>query len=96
MPQKNSSITELLKDRGSSYGQTWIEAGKVLQLLHVPFTNFVGEAGWMAHNWVLILSKLIRILYTPYNEDHWRDLIGYATLILDHLTRTDQDDVSSK
>lgn len=93
MPQKNFSISELLNDRGNVYGQTWLYAGKVLQLLHVPFTNFVGEAGWMAHNWVLILSKLIRILYTPYNEDHWRDLIGYATLILDHLTQGEDNEI---
>lgn len=93
MPQKNSSIRELLNDRGSSYGQTWFEAGKVIQLLQEPFANFVREAGWMSHNWVLILSKLIRILYTPYKEDHWRDLIGYATLILDHLTKGDSNEI---
>lgn len=87
MIQNDSMTEELLRERKSKYGDTWREAGEVMGILQVPFTKFLCSESWMAHNWVLILSKLIRILYSPREKDHWRDIIGYATLVLQNIDR---------
>jgi hypothetical protein len=62
-------------------------SGQIMGFLSVEFTHFLKEAPWMSHNWVLILSKLIRILFTPYKRDHWADIVGYAQLVVEQLDK---------
>lgn len=76
---------QLLKDRGEHYGHTWLLAGQVMGILKEPFVHMLEVSPQYVHNWVLILSKLIRVLFDPYHKDSWRDIIGYATLVLNHL-----------
>lgn len=49
-------------------------------LLHEPFHNLLIRHPKFAHNWVLMLSKLIRMLFNPFHIDNYEDIIGYATL----------------
>jgi len=37
------------------------------------------------HNWMLILSKLVRAMYDPTKVDTWADIAGYATLMKEYL-----------
>ena len=78
----------LLAERAVTHGETWIVAGEVVQMLHHNYElmNTINSTPY-GHNWMLLLSKLIRCLYTPYNIDHWRDLAGYATLVVNHLEK---------
>jgi hypothetical protein len=44
-------------------------------------TNFV-----LQESYDMIATKLARIAYgDPYHPDHWRDIIGYATLAMREL-----------
>jgi len=71
----------LLKNREAKYGNTWFLAGKVVEMLRTPYIQFIRICPEYSHNWMMILSKLIRILFSPYDIDHWRDIAGYATLV---------------
>ena len=70
----------LLKQRGSEYGETHYLVGLVIKTLEEPFIQFVRKTPELVHNWVLMMSKLIRILHSPYKRDNYDDLIGYAEL----------------
>jgi hypothetical protein len=83
---ESNNITTLLNARKNEYGQAWLDSGRVIGLLSEDFVAFVEAQPYYVHNWVLILSKLIRILHSPNNPDHWRDIAGYATLVLNHIT----------
>jgi hypothetical protein len=81
---------QLLTERGTEYGNTWYLAGKImkeLQLYNYPL--FVKTE--YGHNWVLMLSKLLRMLFSPYKADNYRDIIGYATLVLEDIERNKND-----
>ncbi len=73
-------INDLLEERGAEYGTSHVLAGKVIGLLADPFVALVHTAPELVHDWVLMLSKLIRILHSPYKLDSYDDLIGYAEL----------------
>lgn len=85
-----NSVTTVLEDRGKEYGEAWLVAGNVIKyvgnvssltkLMSTPFF----------HNWVIILSKMIRILQSPTKIDHWKDIAGYATLVMQYLEQGDQ------
>lgn len=81
----NEQIDELLEAREEVYGDSWFMAGEAMGFLRKPLMNLLSTAPWMAHNWVLMLSKLIRILYSPYHRDNWADIVGYATLVLNSM-----------
>jgi len=34
------------------------------------------------YNWIQMLGKLCRILFSPNKIDHWRDIAGYAELVV--------------
>jgi len=38
--------------------------------------------------WEMILNKLIRAMASPEKEDHWKDVQGYAQLVLESLAQT--------
>jgi ABC-type phosphate/phosphonate transport system permease subunit len=88
---KGKNVEQLLKERKDEYGNTWLIAGKVVHFI----TAFVSldkiVASGYIHNWVLILSKLIRALFTPDHIDHWQDMAGYATLVAEDLKTTNND-----
>lgn len=75
---------DLLEERKQSYGDAWIVAGMWLCLSAVRESNLFKDS-FFVHNFVLIMSKLARALHSPHNIDHWRDIAGYATLIVTFL-----------
>lgn len=80
-------IRELLEERGEEYGEAWLLVGKYISVLWMnPLVAFdaIIKAN-LFHNWVMIQSKLFRMLKSPRKVDHWKDLIGYAQLIVDYL-----------
>lgn len=90
--QKSSDIQALLTKRGETYAEAWLTAGRVLEVMLLnDKTSFhrIAASGFL-HNFVLIVSKLCRALATPRNIDHWRDIAGYATLIVQHLEQEEQ------
>jgi len=76
---------QLLEERGKEYGEAHVLTGLVLKVVSRPFTSLIGDYPELAHDWVLMLSKLIRILFNPTKVDSYEDLIGYATLCLDTI-----------
>jgi hypothetical protein len=83
--------TKLIEKRGSEYGNTWELVGQIMGILREPFYQFLHEAPSLAHNWVIMQSKMVRMLFSPYKEDHYEDLIGYATLSLEHVRKENDD-----
>lgn len=84
----NEEISEMLERKQRAYGQAWKLATAILgnREVFAAFANFVAVTPEYVHNWVIIMSKMMRILTSPENPDHWRDIVGYATLVLDDLT----------
>lgn len=78
-------IQELLKQRGGEYGTAWSDTNAMIRALGstAVLDRLVDHDAIYA--WISILNKLNRALYSPQNPDHWRDIIGYATLMLNHL-----------
>lgn len=85
MTRPNTS-EQLLKDRDAKYGQAWYKAGLVLNYMqHVLGLADAILGNPFSHNWIQILGKLMRSLATPRDPEHWRDIAGYAQLVVDHL-----------
>lgn len=85
---------DLLNARGGQYElalPTWKAAGEVMGFI---YRNWPGsydrmfQSGYM-YNWFQMLGKLMRALSTPYNLDHWDDLIGYAKLIRNDIAASE-------
>lgn len=85
-----TDVTKTLEQRGEEYGEAWLVAGTIMTHLQtVRLIEGILSTPY-AHNWVLILSKLIRACRSPNNPDHWRDIAGYATLVLERIQRKEQ------
>lgn len=85
--KEQSDIPALLKDRSERYGRTWILAGIIVAMLLEEQPRITCSP--YIHNWVLIISKVVRTMYTPYDSDHWRDIAGYAQLVLEDLANAE-------
>jgi hypothetical protein len=81
-------IHETLTERGNTHGE-FTDNAKLSQRLKVMMRR---QEGW--DNLTLVqrealevtAAKIARILCgDPHEPDHWRDLAGYATLVLDRL-----------
>lgn len=82
----------LLDERGKSYGEAHLLTGLVMGLLQKPLTVMLVENPELAHDWVQMLSKLIRALHDPTKKDSYHDLIGYATLALGILAEKENNE----
>jgi len=74
------NIQSLLDEKEKHYGNAHELTGMVMGALTDPFLAMLNTAPMFSHNWVLMLSKLIRMLSDPYHLDNYDDIIGYATL----------------
>lgn len=83
--EEMSDINDLLKKREDQYGQAWLLTGLAVKALQPHYTRFVEKTPEFSNNWMQILMKLVRILFSPTNADHWRDIEGYAKLVRDYL-----------
>lgn len=85
-------VNNIVEERQAVYGDAWFDAGIVMGVIPHRISNLLVVAPWMLHNWVLILSKLLRATVSPYNKDHWLDIMGYAQLVYDKIEKEDLDD----
>lgn len=76
-----TQVTQVLDERGEEYGKAWLLAGIILQRKEV-LNSILFQQTPLSHNFVLVVSKLCRMLTSPYNTDHYIDAIGYLTLML--------------
>lgn len=74
-------VTEILEERKQQYGETWLDAGRVIFIFQdmISSSRLFKETE-LFHNWVMLLSKLFRMLHSPLNIDHVQDIQGYAKL----------------
>ena len=87
MPQ---SLTEILAQRGDSYGD-YGEQAHLSQLLKDRIRNSQSYPDMLAierESLEMICTKLSRILTgSPHHVDSWVDIAGYAQLVVDRLRK---------
>jgi len=92
--RNSKDVRDLLKERGVDYGNTWwvtsLVMGVIVNRTAVEYT--IQYVYW--HPLMMIITKLCRTLASPKNAEHWRDIQGYAQLVLDDLG--DEDDLPSE
>ena len=80
-------MANVLDGRTEVYGESWQKVGQmakpVVQELMLMLMTF--PEGWLP--WIQILHKLCRLLGTPRHVDSWKDIVGYATLVVGHLEK---------
>lgn len=88
----NVSINDTLKERGSRYGDFKDHASIAKQLRYIMLTNLLTGSSkgyiepYMEEAIIMITHKLARIANgDPYYDDSWRDIAGYAQLVVDNL-----------
>jgi len=91
----DTETSRLVEKRGSEYGQAHYLAGLVIGVLEEPFTKMVITHPELVHDWVLMLSKLIRILFSPTKIDHYDDIMGYALLAKRTLEGASNDPIQT-
>ena len=84
--EKQSDVQAVLKDRDMLYGKAWLLTGRLFESLvtHEAPLELIWRSGYF-HAWYMIFIKLIRALFSPYKEDHWLDIQGYAKLVHDDI-----------
>ncbi len=80
----SQSISDILEERGIEYGEAWLLTGLYMEGHIEELETLMGQSPF-AFNWIMILNKLHRILASPYHVDSWKDIAGFATLVVDHL-----------
>jgi len=82
---------QLLQKRDKQYAEAWRKTGMMSHSLtaEIAHLHFAFPEGW--YNWVIILNKLVRILGDPKHLDSWRDIAGYATLVVEYLEKEEHE-----
>ena len=88
-----TTIKELLVERNTQYADAWRKTGILSHVAadDIATLHKVFPEGW--YNWVIILNKLIRILGDAKHIDSWRDIAGYATLVVEYLEMENQNEI---
>ena len=86
-------IRELVESRDTQYAEAWRKTGLMSHMVasEIATMHHVFPEAW--YNWVIILNKLARILGDPKHIDSWRDIAGYATLVVDYLEKEKSNEV---
>jgi hypothetical protein len=85
--QKLSPSDQIIRERGEDYGDAWKLVDAILRYISCADTKtreglqLFMYRGLGFHNWMLIPSKMMRIIHSPDKADHWLDNAGYATLV---------------
>lgn len=85
--------TQLTLERQPEYQYAWAITGEVVAHPYIKknLDFILYGCPRLYFPWIQILNKLIRALTSPTNVDHWEDIIGYATLARDHLTKVEEE-----
>lgn len=82
-------IEELLKERRKTHGDFAMNAITAKSLFDIVISDSRGNemqsSAWLALN--VICQKIARICQTPDEVDHWKDIAGYATLVVKDLEK---------
>lgn len=90
-------VEDLLREREAQYGGAWAETGRVAVRYSPQLTRLLTSFPEAWYPWIMILCKLIRILTSPRHLDSWRDIEGYARLVVAYLEKeADNDDIPSE
>lgn len=81
-------VDKLLKERDVQYGQAWKWTGLMMHPIQAKAAELLKNAPDLYYNWIIILNKLVRLLADPYHADSWKDIAGYATLVVNHINET--------
>ena len=75
------NINETLDERAATHGDFYEGADIFKQLFELLAVNRANLTNTQLYALNMIFSKSVRILNGNANEvDHWRDIVGYATL----------------
>ena len=87
------NIQEVLDDRAKTHGdfedyaETMGQLTEAISLCEPILSHVQKQALYM------ILSKISRIVNGNPNEiDHWVDIVGYTTLVINYISSEDDDD----
>lgn len=87
------TIKEILDERGSRYGD-FKDQAQLSDKLRDAFFDHYGKHNskpiepYMMEALILIFHKLARIANgDPYYDDSWRDICGYAQLVVEELNK---------
>lgn len=89
-------LNEVLKERNDMYGPYGGQIDvrqSLLDIMEDVYHNRNGEPMPPLQRGYLwdIMNKLSRIAWSPTHEDSWRDLAGYATIILKDIQERGTD-----
>lgn len=79
---------KLIEERGNEYGNAWRTTGKLMQRVKDDLHELLRLFPDAYVPWMMILNKLVRILNSPWHQDSWEDIAGYATLVADHIRKS--------
>lgn len=77
-PLQHEDIDALLAERQETHGDAWRIANAISAGLPISKVQYAGYL----FSFMIILAKVCRLLFTPENKEHWRDIAGYATLVV--------------
>lgn len=81
------SIEATLEERGNRYG-AFIDQATIAQSLKIIINSAKLPEHYMSESVDMICNKLARIANgDPYYDDSWRDIAGYAQLVVDILEK---------
>ena len=75
----------LVTERNAQYKDAWRKTGFIAQPVSGEIDKLLVENPDLWYNWIIILNKLVRILGDPSSIDSWKDIAGYAQLVVDYL-----------
>ena len=90
-----ANIHDTINERGKVHGDFEKQAARGEAILHAIMSDADrNDDQWrnlrpfQRHALTMIATKLSRIMEgNAFEPDHWRDISGYATLVLDRLTK---------
>ena len=90
MDDQGRKISEI---HNKEYADAWALTGQLMASRDVRpnLDNLLRTHPRMYFPWMMILNKLLRILGSPGNPDHWLDIQGYANLVWTELTPSEKD-----
>lgn len=99
-------IQQTLDERGDRYGD-WKNHAQISQDIQNAIAKgwfmrgdgqYLNEVpAYMLESLVMIANKIGRIINgDPYYDDSWRDIAGYATLVVEELNKKEQNNATQE
>ena len=87
-----ADIPGLVQERDKEYKGAWLVTGMMIAVhpVRVAYSNMLQNHPQYTYAWMIILNKLVRVLANPTHLDSWKDIAGYATLVVNHLEQKDK------